>query len=787
MIWEPEVQQLVRGSLVPLFLRAGSVHALTETLNAVGGGDRIHPNRIHGLMSEDARRGLNDATIQMVSSAATAALAAPDPAPARTQEFTDRLRAAILVRADEAAGPDDLTTVAQALGVPAPVVRYFLAESGRPIAGPLPITALPASAAARDKPDWGYQDDAVRRTREALRRGPGRKVGVVIPTGGGKTRIGNRIALEELADAPTSTARVAWVTHRKELRRQAHADLERLVTAGGPTAPAEPGDLWSRIDFIMVGELAGYLADHHPVLVIVDEAHHAPAPSYRALFDAPVPVWAVFLTATPNRTDGQPLGIDEIAFAITYRELADRGVVLRPRFEPFPVPDFDWRPGTLQQLAETVLKRAEGDFTKTLVIAPTVERVEEFYSALVNTLANWGGHVLESDNVGFVVAARNSHSVETGEFLDLFRGKERAILVSAQMLLEGFDDPGINAVVITYPSSSLIRLMQAAGRCVRYAPGKAAAFVVQARNADLGYYYDEGWLYQDISDRLRPRLVNAEYTSLEDLTEQVRATLDARRVDKFVRSAVERRLAGFRVGDEFRLLFTGLPYYGPPEHFESNAKWCGVPVSSSEVNLFLSVFNDYCRLAISDPDPRSFLSRYLPRSDEPGSDWRLYYTMLLGMNYAYAELTGAPHPVGGRTFRGQGPTTWVAYTTFRHKPKIPTELDRFLESCANRPQVLVAYVDNPDRWAMAVRVRLPLGGWWAYLLTGAQADWFAAARRELVARLSVVTPGEQFGAAAAWRACLSDASIAIPLLDRLEALLPEEEAVRNTLSLPCGA
>src|SRR5262249_4305206 len=93
------------------------------------------------------------------------------------------------------------------------------------------------------------------------------------------------------------------------------------------------------------------------------------------------------------------------------------------------------------------------------------------------------------------------------------------------------DDPAINAVVITYPSSSLIRLMQAAGRCVRYAPGKTTAFVVQARNTDLGYYYNEGWLYQDISDALRPSLVSAEYTTPEDLASQVRAALDAHRAD----------------------------------------------------------------------------------------------------------------------------------------------------------------------------------------------------------------------------------------------------------------
>jgi hypothetical protein len=412
-----------------------------------------------------------------------------------------------------------------------------------------------------------------------------------------------------------------------------------------------------------------------------------------------------------------------------------------------------------------------------------VEKVEEFYTALVDAVAGWGGHVLDPDDVGFVVAGRNSHGLETDEFLDLFRGKDRAILVSAQMLLEGFDDPVINAVVITYPSSSLIRLMQAAGRCVRYAPGKTAAFVVQALNTDLSYYYDEGWLYQDISDALRPRLVNAEYATLEDLAGQVRAALDTHRADEHVRAAVESRLARVRAGEEFRLLFTGLPYYGPPERFESDARWNAIPVAPSEMGLFLTVFNDYCGSAVGDPDPRAFLARYIPRSEAPDGDWRLYYTMLLGMNYARAELTGAPHPAGDRDFRGHGPSSWLVYITFRHRPRVPTELDQFLQHCANRSLTLAAYADDPSQWVLAVRLRLPLGGWWAYLLTAPQAEWLATARRELANRLATVAPGEQFAAGAAWRAGLLGIPVPVPLADHIHAFIPDEDHLRNSLHL----
>lgn len=779
MIWEPAVQEVVRDRLVPLYLRAGSVHALADLLNAAGVGDTVHPNRVHGLLSEDARRGVNDATLEAVRAAADAALAAPDPDPDRTRHLAARLRAEVLPRAAEAADPAGLAVVAGAVGLPAAVVRHFLAEAGTPPAGPVapasPVVAPPAA------PDWGHHDAAVPRVREALRRGPGRKVGVVVPTGGGKTRIGHRVALAELADGPDPTARVAWLTHRVELRRQAQADLGRL-TAGDPAAAA----LARRVDFLMVGELAGYLAARTPLLVVVDEAHHAPAPSYRPLFDAPTPVPAVFLTATPNRTDGLPLGVDEIAYSVTYRELADRGVVLRPTFEPFPVRGFDWGPAAVRDLAAFVLDRAEADFVKTLVIAPTVERVTDFYDALADELAGRPSHPVPPDALGYVVAGRTSHGLDPSDLLDLFRGKDRAVLVSAQMLLEGFDDPGINAVVVTYPSSSLTRLMQAAGRCVRSAPGKTAAFVVQARDPDLGYYYDEGWLYQDLSDVLRPRLLTADYVTADDLAAQVQAVLAAHHVGAATRAAVERRLAAVRPGDEFRLLLSGLPYHGPPDRFAADARWSAVAAGPADLPRLLAVFNGYCDGPVGDPDPRAFLLRHLPRTDAADGDWRLLYAMLLGMNHARAELAGQPHPAGGRGFRGRGPTTWLAYHTFRHRPRVPAELVAFLEPCANRPQALTAYAADPGRWALAVRLRLPLGGWWAELLDRPQAEWLAAARAALAGRLAGVEPGEQFAAVAGWRAGLPVVPVPAPLADRLDALVPADEAARHTLPLSPG-
>src|SRR5262249_53585066 len=153
----------------------------------------------------------------------------------------------------------------------------------------------------------------------------------------------------------------------------------------------------------------------------------------------------------------------------------------------------------------------------------------------------------------------------------IFAEKPRAILVSAQLLVEGFDDPSINAVVMTYPSSSLIQVMQAAGRCVRSAPGKKHAFVMQARNDSLAYYFDHRWLYQEISDELRPALVDISYGSLIELSERLAGLLDAHRVPVWNRDQVLHAANALSPGATCRVLLSGLPFFGDRTDFENES------------------------------------------------------------------------------------------------------------------------------------------------------------------------------------------------------------------------
>ena len=239
---------------------------------------------------------------------------------------------------------------------------------------------------------------------KALGKGTRYKAGLVVPTGGGKTRIALQVALRWLAARRDGDELVLWVTHRRHLRTQARRTLQKLLV--DPAHLHEDVELFSeRIRFAMVQDLSAVVAElaAKTGLVIVDEAHHAAAPSYSPIFDE-FTCPALFLTATPNRADERSIGIDEICYTITYRELFDLGCLVEPTFEPpLDMPHLDWsRPEGVLDLADYLLDRADGDFAKSLVVVGQQHRAEVLYHALSDLLTSRSKHVLTPESIGYV-------------------------------------------------------------------------------------------------------------------------------------------------------------------------------------------------------------------------------------------------------------------------------------------------------------------------------------------------------------------------------------------------
>jgi superfamily II DNA or RNA helicase len=792
-ILDDGVRRLVDDYLVPLFLAERSTAAVCKLLNqalAADGGSTVHPNRLHALLSDDISRGVNDATVALVTRAATELQRDSGGWAGRAEQRMRELQAEIRHLRDASCLTED--DIAKRLALPRAVARRVFAKGA--IAAAINVALEgPAEGSKGKRPDWSFQDIAVANCLESFRQRPHSKVGLILPTGAGKTRTALRIVLEKLAKAPDPNSLVYWITHRKNLRTQAHRELQKLLSAKEQVPDDAARLLANRIRFAMVSELPQLLADGAvpPALVVVDEAHHAAAPSYQSIFEAKYPIPALFLTATPNRTDLLPIGVDEIAFTITYRELQERGCIVMPSFEAFPVQNFEWSDDQVEDLADYVLDHCEEEFTKVLVLAPRIERVEEFYRALLkaHARARANGHPLDEDDIGFVHGSGNSLHTDNDGFLDTFAEKPRAILVSAQLLLEGFDDPAINTVVLTYPTSSLVRLMQAAGRCVRYSPGKSRAYVVQARQNDLAYYFDQRWLYQEISDFLRPELLDIDYASPADLDQKIADLLARHNVSAATRKRILGHIGTLVPGDTCRVLLYGLPYYGPADHFDQQANWGALLEYPANSTAFRGVFNTFSERGATLSDPSDFLTREgarfgVAKDLKPGSTWAELMEVLTASHFAREEIYGSsPMAKISRPSKRHGPTTWLRYVTFHFRPLLPQELTDFLADCYNRELLMAAYLDDTGRNSVAIKVPLPLGGHEGWLLLPGEAAAFDACVADARTLLQAAAPQDQFGVLASFLASRDDRLLPARIFLRIESFVSEDRLAARVLRL----
>ena len=139
---------------------------------------------------------------------------------------------------------------------------------------------------------------------------------MIAATGTGKTVVAT-FDFERFFTSRQRQARLLYVAHRQEILTQALGTFRNVLRMPGFGELLVGGYQPSRADhlFCSVGMLASRKlweqvgADFYDYIV-VDEAHHGTAPSYRPLFDHFTPRILLGLTATPERMDGKPVAAD---------------------------------------------------------------------------------------------------------------------------------------------------------------------------------------------------------------------------------------------------------------------------------------------------------------------------------------------------------------------------------------------------------------------------------------------------------------------------------------------
>ena len=339
-----------------------------------------------------------------------------------------------------------------------------------------------------------YQIEALERVKKAYTEGK-RRVIVSLPTGTGKT-----VVFASFPRHFKMKKRLLVLAHREELLIQAEqkfravdpelkigieraddyaASEAQVVIASVPTLARSNGARLSR-----------FKADDFSV-VVVDEAHHAVAASYRTIFDyfglfSPgTSRFLVGFTATPRRGDKQGLGevFEEVCYARDLREMIDAGHLCHIR---------GWRIDSNLSLDGVQVRH--GDFVESqLARAVNVPSRNSLLSLIYRKLANYRRAIVFCVDVQhakdvcqvFRDAGIRAAAVwgempreERREILSRFSQGEIGVLTNCNLLTEGFDEPRINSVIMARPTKSKLLYAQMVGRGTRLHAEKTDLMVV---------------------------------------------------------------------------------------------------------------------------------------------------------------------------------------------------------------------------------------------------------------------------------------------------------------------
>jgi len=326
-----------------------------------------------------------------------------------------------------------------------------------------------------------YQSRAIQELRLAYRDGA-RAPLLVLPTGAGKT-----VVFSEITRSASERGRsVLILVHRRELIDQASRKLAAAdVTHGIIAAGIAQNDALVQVASVqtLVRRLERIQAA--PDLIIVDEAHHATAGSWSRILDHWPDALRLGVTATPVRADGRGLSVifDCLVLGPSVADLISSQFLSQARIYAPP------------QLADLMgLKRRCGDFAVDEAAArldrPTVtgdaiahfRRFAESQQAIAFCCSQrHAEHVCESFNAAGIRASTllgSTDPLDRDRTVAHFAAGQIQVLVTVDVVSEGFDVPAASCAILLRPTASLGLFLQQVGRVLRPAFGKAAAIIL---------------------------------------------------------------------------------------------------------------------------------------------------------------------------------------------------------------------------------------------------------------------------------------------------------------------
>lgn len=376
---------------------------------------------------------------------------------------------------------------------------------------------------------YEHQTDAIRNLDEINKKGNFKSL-LVLPTGGGKTLTAVYWLLKNAVD---NGKKILWIAHRHLLLEQA-ADTFALnayssdminrtkfkyrIISGEHDMPVhiQPDDnilICGKDSIIRNLDYLDDWLDGEEIYLIIDEAHHAVARSYRKIidyvYDKAKSVKMLGLTATPERTNENERGAlyqifsDNIVYSVDLNDLIKKGILAEPFFDEFltnqnftrelgvkdirMIQNFDRLPESISEyiaenkernrfIVDTYIKNKE-KYGQTLVFAVNQDHAIAL-SALFNKSGVKADYIISG--VRDMITGITISNKENDRKIEQYKKGELEVLINVNILTEGTDLPQTHSVFLARPTTSKILMTQMIGRALRgeKAGGTKEAYIV---------------------------------------------------------------------------------------------------------------------------------------------------------------------------------------------------------------------------------------------------------------------------------------------------------------------
>ena len=319
---------------------------------------------------------------------------------------------------------------------------------------------------------------------------------VVLPTGAGKT-----VIFSQLPIIKPDTLPMLVLAHRSELLEQARSKI--LESNPNLTVEIEQAERKAGHVDVVVASVATLGRNNTPRIeeypkdyfksIVIDEAHHAAAPSYRRIIDFFSPDFLLGVTATPQRSDSTRLidVFDEIVYYRTIQDLIQEGWLS---------PLVGYRVKTSTDISEVEIQNGEYSQSQLEEKIDNPERNAHVVAAYRNLAMDkktliYASGVRHAQNLA--VSFRQA-SVETAVIVGTTPREERekilaqfatgqiSVIVNVGVLTEGFDEPSLEAIIIAKPTRSTLLYTQIVGRGTRLFEGKEHCIIIDIADTTKG-------------------------------------------------------------------------------------------------------------------------------------------------------------------------------------------------------------------------------------------------------------------------------------------------------------